>query len=328
MPASFPTSIKTWTPLVDNVDDVMADDQNTSYLEITAAETFLLTRVAITPGGRLTLTTALPVTTADVTGATSVYYTPYVHNLITLWTGSYWSSVVFTQVTLALGVVTAALPYDIYGYLSAGALAVEKLAWTNGTTRATAISLQDGRYCKTGDKTRLYLGTIYTTSTSATEDSGGGATSQVGGKRFVWNMYNQVPRAAAVIEGTNTWSYTTNTVRQANGAAGNKVEFVLGLPTLVEASVYGIVYILGGTLAAKVGVGVDSTSAFSGVRQGGYNFNVGGLYAPVSGAYKGILAAGYHYLAWCEKGGDSTSTFIGDNSGDDQQSGMYATAMI
>lgn len=281
------------------------------------------------PGGRLTLTSATPITTADVTGATSVYYTPFRNDLISLWDGTSWNIYTFTEKTLALGTVTSGLPYDVFGYLSAGALVLEKLAWTNGTTRATAISLQDGRYCKTGDKTRLYLGTFYTTSTTTTEDSGGGTSSAVGGKRFLWNMYNRVTRPLAVIDTTDSWSYTTDTIRQANGASGNKVEFVIGLnENEITASVRGTVNLISNTTrGAKIGIGVDSTTAFSGFVQQAFNDNAANLHFPISGEYRGFLAVGYHYLAWCEKGGTAgTCTFFGDNnSASSVQSGLYCT---
>lgn len=291
----------------------------------------LLAFVFAQPGGRLTLTSSTPVTTTDVTGATSVYYTPFVNDMVPLWDGTSWNIYTFTEKTLALGTVTSGLPYDVFGYLNAGALALEKLAWTNGTTRATAISLQDGRYCKTGDKTRLYLGTFYTTSTTTTEDSGGGTTTQVGGKRFLWNMYNRVARPLAVIDTTDTWSYTTDTIRQANGASGNKVEFVLGLSqNEVVAAVRGTVNLVSNTTkGAKIGVGVDSTTAFSGFAQQAYNDGAANLHFPIGGEYRGILAVGYHYLAWCEKGGSAgTSTFFGDNgSTSSLQSGLSASVM-
>src|SRR5574337_954655 len=51
----------------------------------------------ILPGGRLTLTSGTPVTTSDVTGATTVYYTPYLHNLIPLWDGQNWAPVEFSE---------------------------------------------------------------------------------------------------------------------------------------------------------------------------------------------------------------------------------------
>lgn len=285
----------------------------------------------VTPGGRLTLESGVPVSTTDQTAKTSVYFTPYVHNMIVLWDGADWCPTTFTEKTLALGTLTSGLPYDVFGYLSSGALVLESLAWTNGTTRATAVTLQDGRYCKSGDKTRLYLGSFYTTSTTTTEDSAGGTTTQVGGKRFLWNMYNRVQRNAAVIDTTDSWSYTTNTIRQANAAAGNKVEVMLGLAAQVEADVRAAIYVHDNSAAAaKVSVGVDSTTAFSGVRAGAYNQNVGataGVYSAFGCSFSQPLAAGYHYLAWCESGADGTSTFLGDNGADGQQSGMIVGLM-
>lgn len=276
------------------------------------------------PGGRLTLTSGVPVTTSDVTGATTIYYTPYVHDTIVLWDGIRWRPVTFAEVSHALGTMTANTNYDVFGYLSSGALALEKLAWTNDTTRATAVTIQDGRYCKSGDKTRLYLGTIRSTSTTTTEDSAGGVTSQVGGKRFVWNMYNRVKRGARVIDTTNIWAYTSPTIRQANNAAGNQVEFVVGATADVcSATILGVAFLnANNSFAAKVGVGLDSKTAFSGLVQGGYS--TAQLYAPVSARFSGSLAPGYHYFAWLESGADGTCSFLGDNGSDGQQTGLIA----
>jgi len=57
---------------------------------------------SLRPGGRLTLTSGLPVTTSDVTNATTVYYTPYVSNVITLWNGNAWQPIAFNEVSLLL----------------------------------------------------------------------------------------------------------------------------------------------------------------------------------------------------------------------------------
>jgi hypothetical protein len=40
------------------------------------------------PGGRLTLTSGTPVTTNDVTGATTIYYVPHNHDQVPLYDGS------------------------------------------------------------------------------------------------------------------------------------------------------------------------------------------------------------------------------------------------
>lgn len=279
------------------------------------------------PGGRLTLTSGTPVTTSDVIGATSIYYTPFIHNGIELWDGNAWIWLSFSQYTLALGTLTSGKNYDVFAYINSGALALEVLAWTDDSTRATGISLQDGRYCKTGDKTRLFLGTFRTTSTTQTEDSAGGTTTQVGGKRFLWNMYNRVDRTLAVKDTTDNWAYTTVTWRQANNAAGNKVEFVLGLSEdIVDAAALADAYLLNNaTQGAMTGVGVDVTNAVSGFVQPGFNADAtNAVYAPFQGRYSGYLAAGYHYLAWIEKGTSGTCTFLGDNGADGTQCGMNA----
>jgi hypothetical protein len=202
----------------------------------------------ITPGGRLTLTSGTPVTTSDVTAATSIYYTPYVSNVIALWNGARWQPVEFSEYTLALGTISNATPYDVFAYLNAGAFACELLAWTNDTTRATAITIQDGRYCKSGAKDRLYLGTFYTTATTTTEDSLA--------NRYLWNMYNRVSRGMSSPQGTshsgntfgprnwNNGSGTLPTCQFVNGIAGGDiVATVLGRgqssgSTIINASVH------------------------------------------------------------------------------------------
>lgn len=282
------------------------------------------------PGGRLTLTTGVPVTTTDVTGATTIYYTPYLHNGIGLYDGTSWKLYSFSELSLALGTLTADKNYDVFLYDNAGTLTLELTAWTNDTTRATALVLQDGVWCKTGALTRRYLGTIRTTSTTTTEDSGGGTTTNVGGKRFVWNAYNRVPRAMAVIDTTDSWSYTTATIRQARANAGNQVEYVCGLAQdRVRAKVVATAVQLSNTAAhSKAGVGVDSTTAFSGLVRGGFVGAASSVDAAPGGEYAGVPGLGYHRLVWCESGGNAgTCSWLGDNGGDGIQSGLTAEVM-
>lgn len=301
------------------------DDPSGSPVSVKVSANRFLAQLGVTPGGRLTLTTGTPVTTADVTAAGTLYYTPYLHDRIRIFDGTRWKYYVFTERSLSL-TLTSGENYDVFIYDNAGTLTLELSgAWTNDTTRADALTTQDSVYVKSGAATRLWLGTIRASGTNTTEDSAGGTTTQVGGKRYVWNYYNRVARHLRVIDTTDSWAYATNTIRQANGASGNKVEYVCGLnDQLVVAQALGLVFIaLNSARAAKVGVGVDSTSAFSGHVQGGFNTN-SGLYAPVTGTYRGYPGIGYHYLSWNEKGADGTSTFLGDNGGDSQQAGLSA----
>jgi hypothetical protein len=287
---------------------------------------FELLTSAITPGGRLTLESGVPVSASDQTSKTTVYYTPYQHNVIVLWDGTDWVPYTFTETSLALGTLTSGKNYDVFGYVSGGALTLESLVWTSDTARATAVTLQDGRYCKSGDKTRLLLGTFRTTSTTTTEDSGGGTTSQTGGKRFLCNVYNRVRRHLGVIDTTDSWSYTTNTTRQANNASGNKVELLIALPGFdVSARITATVATNTNSARwAKIGIGVDSTSTYSGLSSYAYSAATLSLSVNLSATYNAPLSEGYHYLAWLEKGADGTCVFWGDSGSAEQQSGMVA----
>lgn len=278
--------------------------------------------------GRLTLTSGTAVTTSDVTAAGTLYFTPYRGNKIGLYDGSKWAVYSFTEVSLTL-TLTSGSVYDIFIYNNAGTLTLESLVWSTGTARATAITLQDGIYVKSGATTRRYLGTIKASGTNQTEDSAGGTTTNVGGKRYVWNYYNRVPRTMSVIDTTDNWSYTTDTIRQARATAGNQVDFVIGVSEdEATCDVWGVCGMASNsTRAAKVGVGLDSTSSFVGIRQGGFNTGASALWTQVQGHYRGFPGIGYHYFSWNEKGADGTSLFLGDNGADGQQLGLYASIL-
>jgi hypothetical protein len=294
------------------------DDASGSSRKVTLNR--LLGLLAPTPGGRLTLTSGTPVTTSDVTTSTNVYYTPYLHNLIRIWDGTRYLLLAFSELTLALGAVTTNLPYDIFGYVDTGALALEKLAWTNGTTRATGLTRTDGILHKTGDQTRMYLGSIRTISTTETCDTGGGSTTQVGGKRFVFNMYNRVRRWLRVIETTVSWSYTTNTWRVANGATAplNCVEWLDGVGDMLVTARINVNVFTTSTGGGRIGIGLGNTTPVGiwGALAGGDN------YAPVTARYSGFPGVGYRDARWLERGsGSGTSNNVGQDS-DVVQSGL------
>lgn len=172
--------------------------------------------------GRLTLTSATPVTTSDVSAATTLYYTPYTGNRVSLFDGSRWKGYSFSELSLAI-TCTAAKPYDVFLYDNAGTLTLETLVWTNTTTRATALVTQDGVLEKTGALTRRYVGSFYC-------NSSGNQTDDTLAKRYVYNYYNRKLRPLSRLETTATWTYTTATIRQANGAAANQLEIMNGWP--------------------------------------------------------------------------------------------------
>lgn len=236
-----------------------------SRLSLTSAAVFECSPVAdfgnkveaalqgVTPGGRLTLESGVPVSTTDQTSKTTIYYTPFVHNNINLWDGANWKPTTFSETSLALGTLTSGKPYDVFGYLSGGALALELLVWTNDTTRATAVTIQDGRYCKSGDKTRLLLGTFYTTSTTTTADSES--------YRYLSNVYNQVCKRL-VNSSTSSHTYTTGSWREWNGGTGiNKCNFVSALPlNTVPCSLNVNMQISGAGTVGYANIDYDSTT--------------------------------------------------------------------
>lgn len=245
------------------------------------------------PGGRLTTSSGVPVGT---TTGTTIYYTPKEHNRIDLFDGTRWVSVITTEKSLGL-TATAANMYDVFGFLSSGALALETLVWTNTTTRATGISLQDGRYCKTGAKDRLYLGSLYATTTNTT-----GYTANT---IALWNMYNRVDYEMAFYEATDSWTYGTATWRKLNNSDNNAFNLVRGLD---EDSVYASlgIHCIGGNGNVGIAVGAGTpTNVFAGLAQAATSAEVNSFYS----AKPGI---GYRVLNAMEYAGSGTATFYGD----------------
>jgi len=248
--------------------------------------------------GRLTLTSGTPVTTADVTGATTIYFTPYAGNLVALYDGSQWANYVLTEISLALGTLTSGKNYDVFLYNNAGTLTLEALVWTDDTTRATALVKQDGVLCKTGALTRRYLGTFRTTATTTTEDSAA--------KRFVWNYYNRVPRPMRKLV-TTTWTYATASWRQANADTTMQLDFVQGVAeSLIEAQV--AVNFTVTVNGASLGIGLDSTTSPSTSATASQPANGSTMVA----FYRDTPVAGRHTLVWLEFG--STGGTFGGNS--------------
>jgi hypothetical protein len=263
--------------------------------------------------GRLTLTTATPVTTSDVSAATTLYFAHMTGNLIDLYDGTRWWPVPFDELSITLAGLIASRPYDVFVYNSGTAVApvpaLSLLAWTNATTRATGITRLNGRWVKSGGTTYRYVGTVYI-------NSSGGQTDDTVAKRYVYNEYHQVERAFRVSDTTDSWSYATATIRQANAAAGNKVEvFVGNTGHLIEVQV--VATALAGTAdyIAKIAIGEDSTTAavagsvYGIMKQSSTAVShVGTMVA----SYRGYVPLGYHYYAWLESA-SNTTTFYGDN---------------
>lgn len=267
--------------------------------------------------GRLTTESGVAVSTSDRSAQNTLYFTPYNGNLLGLFDGTSWKPHILTEQSLALSGLTSGKNYDVFIYDNAGTLTLElSAAWTNDTTRSDALTIQDAIFVKSGATTRRYLGTIRSTSTTATEDSQA--------KRFVWNAYNQVYRSMRVIDTTDSWTYTTNTVRYANNTASNRLEFVCGLPTYAEANILGMVTNDLNAAGYAVGIGVDSATTMSPIRASVYGHSsVAYLTVACTAQWNGTLDAGWHFLAWLELCTTGTPRALGDGASTQLQSGIW-----
>lgn len=245
--------------------------------------------------GRLTLTSGSPTPTTDQTSKSVVYYTPYNGHRISLYNGISWMSYTLSEISLTLSGLTAAKNYDIFIYSPGGTtLSLEALAWTNDTTRATALTLQNGVYVRFAATSKRYVGTIRTTSTTTTEDSIS--------KRFVWNVNNRVEKPMYK-NGTTSHTYTTASWRNWNNDATLRVEFVIGIDAAQVIHFGG----------ASTGTSIDIGAAFDGSTPGydsinstgsGVTQNRGGRSYSSRGFY-----LGYHYCQMQEYGATGT-TFL------------------
>lgn len=266
---------------------------------------------------RLTLTSGVPVTTADVTGATTIYCSPYKGNRIALFDGTSWHMRTSAEFSGALGAVTSGLPYDVFCYDNAGVPTLDFLAWTNTTTRATAIVLQDGVPSKSGALTRRLLGTFFTTSVTATEDSFA--------NRYLSNYYNRCRRPMRAVDTTNTWNYTLATIRQANASAANQLNFVLcASEEMVSAEIQAAAFNSAGAVALSVGIGLDSTTTFTTGCLLPYSAPSVNVSTVLVASLKTFPGVGKHFLSWNEVSGvGGATTWVGDNGVTTAQSGIH-----
>ena len=282
--------------------------------------------------GRLTLTTAVPVTTSDVTGATTIRYTPYRGTRVPIWDGTNWTQKVFTELSnittnSATGnagpaAVTTNSNYDLFVWSNSGVLTLTRgPAWTSDTARGsgagtTQITMQNGVYTNTvaitngpGAGLGTYVGTVRSDGSSQINDSVL--------KRHVWNYFNRVPRSMVRIE-SGSWTYSSASIRQANGSANNQLAMVRGLDEDVALARSAAQVFSSGATIREVGsiIGLDSTSAAAAGLLGGDGECTSSVFALLRSDYCGYPGLGSHLLQLLEyAGGADTQTWVGSQVG-------------
>lgn len=265
------------------------------------------------PGGRLTLTTATPVMIATVTAATTIYYTPYVHQLVPIYDGTTWAMYSVAEISIAIDSTNhlSGKNYDLFVVNDAGTRRVGTgAAWTNDTTRAEALARLNGILTNNASFTFRYssVATLTVAANRATyvgtfRASANGQTQMKFSQPsalFLWNMYQRVPFPAIDLN-TTSHSYTTAAWRAWNNdAANSQVEIVVG-----EAEWVVAVYRVNNTASVGGGVslGLDSTGG-PGFPKGEQLNNV----ADVASSDAANLTSGYHFIVFVEYAGTSLTS--------------------
>jgi hypothetical protein len=114
---------------------------------------------------------------------------------------------------------------------------------------------------------------------------------------------------------SGTWTYNTNTIRQANNSSANRLEVVVGVNEVpMDARVSISIADSGGSGAASIGIGLDSTTVYAtGLINGTASMGVANKYYPLTAALKTYVGVGYHAVNWLEvANGGGTVTWYAD----------------
>jgi hypothetical protein len=271
---------------------------------------------------RLSGVSATPVMTADSTALGTIYLTQYKGNAIALYDGTNWQLVSPTsEPSLAVTGRTTDLPFDVFAYLNAGTVSLEFLNWTSATVRATGVSRVNGVWTKTGDTTRRLVGSCRARSATAFHWVTKG--DDLPCKLDLWNTDNRVPIGVQLRALTNTWAYTLATWRQAQASVNYQVDLIAGLQedyfvADLQASSRNSTI----SIPRQVGIGYDSTTAFTGITAATAN-EVASIEASQVASVVHQPAIGRHFYAWLEiSTATGTCTWVGDDGALRLQSGM------
>lgn len=240
------------------------------------------------PEGYLTLTSNTPMITGDVSAATAIYYTPDIGGHIPISDGTNIEMREFSELTLSLSDShTANSIYDVFLCEECGVIEVATgPAWSNsgagtgargtgsGTTELerwngflvnkNSIEVRNGGDTFTiAARTGIYIGSILM-------DGSNGQISchrSYGQNRKwgVWNYYNRKEITLHVGDTTESWAYSSSTVRISRGQSGNRALVFLGLAEELPKATFKQRISIGNNEDGEIGVGVNGTD-FSGFR--------------------------------------------------------------
>ena len=313
----------------------------TSAVSLSPVATRAANAAMVVPQGRVTLTSGTPVMTADVTGATTIYYAEYIGRKAFAFT------ITGGQVSMGLDAVTPHVAsgsvYDIFliDDGTGGGRPVIGPAWTSTTARGTGAGTTElardsatGFWVNANSITNAwggasgttnygpiaagaawYISSFYATANGQTSMQMAPAAAAGGSNAFMalYNAYNRVTTISRSRDNTTTWTYATATWRAANASNSNRVTYLDGLGQSQAKGRYSLTAQAGDTSAAAIiGVNFDSTSATPGGATSRWGTGAGTQQGPTGIAENELTALGLHYAQAMENAiAGHTSTFVG-----------------
>ncbi len=335
--------------IFDNVNNILyvcTTTGTTGSAVWTAVTSTSSTQAIESPQGYLALVASdPPFPASDQIAATTIYYTPYVGNVVPIYNGTSTTLQTFAQLSLGLtSTHTADAVFDIFVFSNSGVMTlVTGPAWTNLTTRNSALTRLNGVWVNQSQITgtnggntfviaanlATYLGSVYIDHTAGqtTQHVSSGQNRKWG----LWNAYNRKRIMVSCTEAISaSWTYGTATIRASNNnpAAFTTAAFNVGSGTTcngisvfaglaeenIDAQVIQSTHVDGGANAQpQVGIGYNSITAFSGTAgQGGHGADAITVYSTVTGKYTAPPALGVNIVASLEKSlSAGTVTYLG-----------------
>jgi hypothetical protein len=291
------------------------------------------------PQGRLTLASGVSYMTSSQAAATILYYTPGVGDLVPIFDGTTISMVAFPEVsqansdaTKSPGSVATNTCYDLFAWMDGSTPRVTRgPAWTNVITPSAGAALtsykglQFNSVAITNGPAAMrgtYVGTVCTNGTATYDFIFGAASAGGTPARFaLYNAYNQLPISTTVTDTAGGYGYTSTTVRQAGGSAGNQIAFLVGRGgTVVHFDRAGTVRALATGAYTQFGVGFDLINAY-GVSQCWYQSPSGISFNGAVNSGLWNVGVGMHTLTSLE-GGDGTTANTFNAAGRDYLSAL------
>lgn len=288
------------------------------------------------PKGRLTLASGSPVTAANFTAATHVYYAPFEGSAIPIWDGAVFNMELFTQLDLVLDGDTGHTAYhqsgknfDLFVFDVSGTLWLGTgPAWTSDTVRSAVIELKEGlwvnsasmqarfangptNYATIAANKATMVGTMRASANGQIEFTPNPSAAAGGSnnKLFLANIYNRQPVLATCRDSTTVWSTTNQTVHQTNDSGNNRISFIIPLSTdSIQVEHFNTVIMLANPTLQRgvyLGVGLDTTTSISGDRALAANNTTELTATALRAEFAGTPGAGFHYVQAMEAAFDS-----------------------